>query len=446
MEKNAPRCRKLRLLILNDEEVVPITIPVDRVPCAHPYVDQDQDRLGSWAQHLWLWMNGEIPDFDLLLIDIRFDKDLTDPKYPDERANPLGLLHALALVGQVRAARMPFVWGIHSSAKESVLDDPVALVCYGLLRAMDHANVPDPGLEDEFVRLNPDLPQYFRDNLDKGRDVTNLPDSTVRAIVRKYRAAFVLACGDYLSVQPHHIDPLVELANNYIATGEKALVDELQSSFIVVSNGVGTEGLYLQSFFADVGDWTTESVRTTVLPDLRSLSEVARMDWVYDDVMRCLRHLDEDQLKISETPLTAADVIRTELKGRDHNGRHRRVGMGLVFCRCLELLHEQRTRPRQGGSSPFFSSEDVGGRLGYVGNSGQAWVNRLVNHFFGKNFPAAAFIDQLVMASIPLAWLQNIGRKFWDKLNERHLAKDSYHKSLPRPLCLYDASELGEAS
>src|SRR5689334_18397920 len=82
---------------------------------------KETDQLLSWPQHMRLWQCGDVPDFDLLLIDINFCEDGFAPQYAvngDEHLTPFGLLHALPLVAWRFASGMPVVWKIHSGNPE----------------------------------------------------------------------------------------------------------------------------------------------------------------------------------------------------------------------------------------------------------------------------------------------------------------------------------------
>src|SRR4051812_43814730 len=94
--------RLLRLLVINDErtdlrrnfEHIEVVQPPSFLGHSVPYV-------GCWAQMVRLLFHNEVPEFDLLTIDIRFHDDLTDPLYFNESdgrglagmkaPNPLGL-------------------------------------------------------------------------------------------------------------------------------------------------------------------------------------------------------------------------------------------------------------------------------------------------------------------------------------------------------------------
>ena len=116
--------RMLRLLLINDEEVKEVGSQfIEIVRCPTGFGNSVATRLAHWHSHMYLWGTGQVPDFDLLLIDIRFDRDTYDPAYfgephgpqlytPREKAvNPFGLLHALPLVARQDLTNMPFVWG-----------------------------------------------------------------------------------------------------------------------------------------------------------------------------------------------------------------------------------------------------------------------------------------------------------------------------------------------
>ena len=427
MSRSNSKGRNLRLLVVNDEENVPVTVePLDLVSCPNPFEATEQPRLGTWMQHLWMWMRQEVPEFDLLLVDIRFYKDTTDPKYFDERANPLGLLHVLPLVGQLTTSKMPFVWGIHSSAKEAVIDDPIAIVCYGLLRAMDHANQPDQDLESEFAARKPNLSRYFKEKLQDDQSVTNTPDTMVRSLVVKYRKAFLLACRDKLSLNYGQLDLIARLASDY-AQGDVAAGLQLADACIVVSNGVMTDEISVRSYFGDLSDWSPENARQVVQPELQALQNTQPFTDIWSDVRKCISQLQGD----NNEELTAGMIVTEQLRGNDQQDRHGRVSMGLVLCACLRLLHDQWRGRRRAKDPPQFQSSDVLKKLGYP--PGQyKWPDYRLKDFFGKSMRLTNFRDQLDQQPLGHAFLRECGRRYWQQLNQEH------ETELRLPACLVD--------
>jgi hypothetical protein len=97
----------------------------------------ETDHISHWMQHVHLLGLEEPIAFDLLFIDIRFHEDRFAPKYGDERVNPLGLLHALTFAARQDPFGPPFIWGYHSGDPGSVQKDPIAIIAFSLLSALE---------------------------------------------------------------------------------------------------------------------------------------------------------------------------------------------------------------------------------------------------------------------------------------------------------------------
>jgi hypothetical protein len=140
--------RNLRLLVVDDVELTEDVSPdIDLVHIG------DLNRVGSWKEHCESLAVEKANDFDLLSVDIVFDKDATDPStsfLPPAAIeaiggyNSAGLSHGMmALARRSPADRfgnlLPLAWEVRS-AKSRVLDHPElrtdAVRSYGLLRAL----------------------------------------------------------------------------------------------------------------------------------------------------------------------------------------------------------------------------------------------------------------------------------------------------------------------
>ena len=145
----------LQLFALNDEEdpdiasdlIEIVEVPdTDTKPGAPPI-----KRMRHWLQHVHLLGNQVPVEFDLLFIDIRFMRphEPYAPQYGLEENNPIGLIHALTFAARQDPFRKPFVWGYHSAEPEKVCSDPVAIITFGLLAALEQRGIADDILIDD---------------------------------------------------------------------------------------------------------------------------------------------------------------------------------------------------------------------------------------------------------------------------------------------------------
>jgi hypothetical protein len=361
-----------------------------------------------------MWMNQDVPHFDFLLIDIRFNKDTSDPLYfseaLDTTQNPLGLLHALPLVGQLTSSRMPFVWGIHSSAKESVVDDPVATICYGLLCAMDHANQPDLALEKEFQESKMNVSRFFKDRLLNDQSVTDDPQGTIRRLVSKYRRAFSRACQDKLALNYGRLDQICANAQDFL--DGKSTLELIQEGSITVGTGLMSDDISLLSFFADVTEWTQDTVAHIILPELRKLQETQKYTDIYPTVVKCMDQLDPDK----GSSMKAADVVGKEVQVSDSE-RYGRVCVAVILCACLRLLHNQWRLEGRAGSAPKFKTSSLTEELGYPPGD-MKWADNRLKTFFGNSMRPTIFRDMLCKNTEWHGFLRQCGVKYWGRLNE----------------------------
>ncbi len=407
--------RNLRMLVINDEGQVPSIPNIEVVACSSPFnTEKEIFRIGEWRQHLWMWMTQDIPTFDFLLVDIRFHKDSSDPTYfnetTDQVANPLGLLHALPLVGQLTSSRMPFVWGIHSSAKEAVVDDPVATICYGLLCAMDHANEPDAELEEAFKEKRANVSGFIRSKLLNDQSVTSDPEGTVRSLVGKYRKVFNSACRDKLALTHGVIDEMCSVAQDFLNAKEG--IEKLQAKSIGVGNGLMTDEISLRSYFADVSEWTPDTVRHVILPELRKLQSTQEYTDIYPIVVKCMDMLDPD----AENGPNAANVIAQHVQPNDKD-RYGRVCVAVILCACLRLLHNQWRLEGRAGSPPKFETHLLANELGYFGQYQMKWPDNRLKTFYGGLMRPTTFRDMLVKKMDLHPILRQCGVKYWARLN-----------------------------
>jgi hypothetical protein len=146
---NAPL---LQLFSINDAADPSIrTNLIKIIPVSNGATAKPENRMRQWLQHVYLMGSQLEPfTFDLMFIDIRFERDPHAPKYghldPAKKAaskaehrtvNPLGLMHALTFASRQDPFGAPFVWGYHSGDPKSVKDDPIAIIAFSLLAALE---------------------------------------------------------------------------------------------------------------------------------------------------------------------------------------------------------------------------------------------------------------------------------------------------------------------
>ncbi len=421
--------RKLCLLVINDDIDVPITVENIEV-LELPGPSDPKKRLMTWEQHLWLWMHRKVPEFDLLLVDIIFEKDETSPKYfeQSQTSNPFGLLHALPLVGQVSRSNMPFVWDIHSSAKERVLQDPVAITCYGLLKAMEQPVTKNPSLELEFKNPRRSMKKYFQKQLASDESATRQPDQVAQELVGKYRAALLVSCQSYLSLDYENLDRLLALAERFAGGDEKA-GDELGDSTLDLTSGLTTDSISVRSIFADQKNWTPVVAQKVLIPDLKKLHETRHFTDIWPDVSACMDLLKAKQ-NADDYEYSAAKAIEEIVPlSSDHNARRDRVAVGVILCTILNCRHGKN---KYDPDSKLLVAELLAA-LNYKSNDYQ-WLNRhLKTDVLGEKnrLTPSKFLAYTESNTLSHAFLRQCGRQYWTKLTGK--------KDLDSmPICLQD--------
>ncbi len=243
--------RNLKLLLINDQDVGIGTDHLDVWEGPSGF-NGDISRLAHWPQHMFLWGNGRVPEFDLLLIDIKFEQDTYDPYYFGEKEskgegaiNPFGLLHALPLAARQDLTNMPFVWGIHSGDPSAVKDDPVAIWAFGLLCAMERREGWD-GYSD-----TRQIPQYFSSKIGS---LPALPaEDAWRDLLGRYRDRLKERClrENKLYVDPENLNQLV----SSFETAEATEFSNLANATLFLYSGNDTDPILIRSLFADFDQW-----------------------------------------------------------------------------------------------------------------------------------------------------------------------------------------------
>ncbi|HLN28247.1 MAG TPA: hypothetical protein VE957_07070 [Terriglobales bacterium] len=131
----------LQLFAINDQEDPDIgsdLLDIVEVPDGEAKPGK-MKRMKHWLQHVHLLGSQARITFDLLFIDIRFMRpyEAYAPKYGMGEDNPMGLLHALTFAARQDPSREPLVWGYHSAEPLKVCNDPVAIIAFSLLAALE---------------------------------------------------------------------------------------------------------------------------------------------------------------------------------------------------------------------------------------------------------------------------------------------------------------------
>src|SRR3954447_8174180 len=134
---NRNSAERLRLLAIDDETAPALSTNLIEIIKVADGEGGAIDRISHWMQHVHLLGSQEHVLFDLLFIDIRFHEDRFAPQYGDEQVNPLGLLHALTFAARQDPSGPPFIWGYHSGDPDSVKNDPIAIIAFSLLSALE---------------------------------------------------------------------------------------------------------------------------------------------------------------------------------------------------------------------------------------------------------------------------------------------------------------------
>jgi hypothetical protein len=381
--------RKLRLLMVNDQEVGIGTDAIDVIKCNNGF-GEELPWLAHWHQHMHLWGNGLVPEFDLLLIDIKFEQDEYDPHYFGEEEakknkttirNPFGLLHALPLAARQDLTNMPFVWGIHSGDPSSIKDDPVAIWAFGLLCAMEQR-------EGWSGYDTSSIPSYFSEQLGS---LQALPAKDAwQELIGRYRKRLKQWCE--LGRIYIELDSLNKLIDDFKGATASNF-DSLASEALFIYAGYEEHMISLRSLFAEFDPWD-QGVKKPVLEflkDLKSISE--RKTDIFPQVQDILVTLENDD----EISLTDA-LPSSKAVDRDT------IGVGVLVCLWLKRFYEGRPR----------KAKDILEDAGY-GNNHQAPKRLLIRANF-KGVTFQTFLDRLEFELLPPI-LRECGRQYWEALD-----------------------------
>ncbi len=386
--------RKLRLLMINDQEVGIGTDALEVVKCQNGF-GEEIPRLAHWPQHMRLWGNNVIPEFDLLLIDIKFEGDTFDPTYFGEQGvgkndgnicNPFGLLHALPLTARQDLTNMPFVWGIHSGDPSAVKDDPVAILAFGLLCAMEQRE----GWDQYDTAA---IPSYFSEQIGA---LQSLPaEDAWQELVGKYRRRLTQWCE--LGRVYVEVDFLKKLIDDFQNATAKVF-DSFVSESLFIYSGYEEHMISLRSLFAEYDPWD-QGVKAPVLDflgDLKTISE-SRADIFPEvrDIIYALEHDPDGEVTLTSLLPSRAAVNRDTL--------------GVAVLVCLWLTRYCERRPK--------SAQEIMRSAGY-GTNYHAAKRLLVGAGF-RGATLQKFLERLESEQLPPI-LRECGRQYWHQVLEPH--------------------------
>jgi hypothetical protein len=404
--------RKLRLLVINDQKVSIGSDQIEIVECPiKSSSGKNIPRLANWPQHMYLWGTGSVPEFDLLLVDIKFEKDTYDPYYFYEREskdkniiNPFGLLHALPLAARQDLTNMPFVWGVHSGEPSAVKDDPVAILAFGLLCAMERR----PGWNQ--YKSKRQIPDYFSKQIDSLQALD--ANAAWIELVDRYRNRLQEACEKgRLQVEIEGLNDLIgEIENTYDSEFKKLDGD------ILFYAGRQGDTLSLRSLFADFKTWDA-SIKENVLKFLKGLKEAEKQANIYPRVASIIEQLRSGDKRAN---LTLSGIL--DAKSED-KARKAMTAVGVITCLWLERYYFDRYR----------KTRELLADMGYLQKNNYQQPNRYLE--YSRNIsPLGRFLKTLETRRSLDPTLRECGRHYWRDV----LKKQSGGKNKDWPPCLQE--------
>jgi hypothetical protein len=405
----------LKVLVINDaEDTDDLRTPYLEI-VRFPHPDAEMNRLASWTQHMRFWSDGEVlPEFDLALIDINFDKDGGAPVYGvdgDESHTPFGLLHALPLIARRTASRMPVVWRIHSGDAKAFRDDPVAVWAFGMLQAMQR--------DDEWLKYAKEHPHdqigsHFSAVMDELQ--VEKPFEAWRSVLPYYRTQLAMFCDEgKVELDTNGLGVCIELAKskdqaNFVKLGEQHLTISGDKKYL----------RSVRSLFADVDDWTSSKSQAEVCRYLEELYSFAT-SWrkLYKEILETMDRITIGDESTDTPAITVNDAVRPDHRHRDL------IKWGVIVFNYLQTIAT--------GIKP--SVNHIIQQLGYE-KAGQSTViakRILANN--GQTMTLQEYLDVLHNESIPNVPLRTAARQFWDHgIEERLNIKPA--RSVAIPACI----------
>jgi hypothetical protein len=322
------------------------------------------DRMAEWLQHVYILGSKTEVTFDLMFIDIQFDKDENAPKYGDGIRNPLGLLHALTFASRQDPFGPPFVWGYHSGGAEMVMKDPIAIIAFSLLTAMEQRTFPSvndrPWRWDGIGLHNaPEAAQkYFSDAL--GAIPKSLAEDIFKDMMVRYRAKLLdYIVEERIAIESDGIDQALQWAT---ARSDDEALTKLAQIHVGLSSTWGPvwrRELLLQSLFADElvdiqQKWPKDHLThvRNYLSDLNIAScNETRSYWIdqVDGLMARIKAKEKNVLKTIRPPKYK-----------------RRIGAMAVVCWWLERKADQARAEQRNIEQVSVNSNDLLSDFGYI--------------------------------------------------------------------------------
>jgi hypothetical protein len=414
--------RKLRLLVLND---LVKAVPKPRLLTIVQVPDGDGGMLPciqNLHQHMQIWGTSCAPQFDLLLVDIKYEQDGYAPDYFGQEVNPYGLLHALPLAARQGLTGMPFVWDIHTGQPKLVKDDPVAQFAFGLLSAMEQREVggENPWKWNGYQATL--SPAHFHDGI-QGLGSSN-PDERLDELVTRYRGKLIEQVG-----AGRLWADLSEIKRLKALLADKKMVNLAETSLLIYCDDKNQpkQELFLQSLFADelsdrLGDgvaeleeWPGGGPCTELRSFVDKLEAAIWRSIPVDQLYKLVRQM------LTELPAASKKGLGAHLKGMRHK---QFILIGTVICKWLELLFS-------GESSTTHENVKAVCKIYHD----HAIADNLSD--LGINTTGQLFIDSLARAPLPQPF-RALGDKHWTFLEQE--AK----RQKTRPACI--EGQLAQAS
>ena len=177
----------------------------------------------------------------------------------------MGLLYGMATAAMCWDRRLPFAFAVHSFNAKSVKDDPVAIACYGILKAIEGYRFadecPDGNVWQAVSAMLGEVPADGHTGVQK------------RLLVgyRRRLRDFVASTGG-IDCE----DNLVPLINKCLRAVEADNGKTLRDEGLILLSGDRRESIRLGSLFADHFKFSQKDIVDHIIPELRHLETVYR--------------------------------------------------------------------------------------------------------------------------------------------------------------------------